>query len=160
MSKKHNPAWGRPNSPIGRINRKEYLISSVCLILYISIHFGIACGLSVFVTYSVGRIAGILVGLLFGSFAAYRYWQYLMLCTKRWHDMNLFGWLSLINFGCTVWPFVYLASLLTRIKTFFDVSVTAGGYALWILVLLLLIQLVITGTKGSNKYGPDPLEQK
>ena len=157
---KDNPAWGKPNSPVGRVNRKEYLISSICLFVYTFLVLLFGTLASGFVAGMAGKFAGIAVGILFIAWAGYLYWKYLMVCVKRWHDLNLSGWMCLITFACSILPFFYLIALLTKQMELFLTVVYIHDYAQWGFAILSLIQLFVKGTKGPNKYGPDPLEQK
>ena len=157
---KRNPAWGKSYSPVGRVNRKEYLISSVCLAIYTGLVLGIGSATSTFVALRLGAFSGIAIAGLSILLAAYLYWQYLMICVKRWHDLNLSGWMCLITLMFSIFPFFYLILLVLGQLELFVSLAFIEEYARWGLILLFLFQLFVKGTKGPNKYGPDPLEQE
>ena len=155
---KRNPAWGKSYSPVGRVNRKEYLISSVCLAVYMGLLFGAGSATSTFVAATWGIFSGTAVAGLFILLILYLYWQYIMLCVKRWHDLNLPGWLCLLTFAFSILPFLYLILLVMGQPELFISLAFIEYYTRWGFVLLSLFQLFAKGTKGPNKYGPDPLE--
>ena len=150
---KNNPAWGKPNSPVGRVNRKEYFISTFCLLAYtaLSLYVGIFA-------FAFGNMISIALGAFFVGSAGYLYWKYLMVCVQMWHDLNLSGWLCLINCVPSILSLLGVVTFFTHQLYLVLLLSYVDYYAKWGLSIISIILLFLPGTKGPNKYGSDPLE--
>ena len=139
---KRNPAWGKSYSPVGRVNRKEYLISSVCLAVYMGLLFGAGSATSTFVAATWGIFSGTAVAGLFILLILYLYWQYIMLCVKRWHDLNLPGWLCLLTFAFSIFPIFaspifVIFTLFKKIALFFCCTILTIIIIIWKILMLI-----------------------
>ncbi|TKW68484.1 MAG: DUF805 domain-containing protein [Paracoccus denitrificans] len=90
---------------------------------------------------------------------------------RRLHDRNLSGWWFLVpsalQIALTVGLFVYLfgaSALWLMLRSYGTVSFGFSGSNIALLVvivfvahILLLVTLVRRGTRGPNRFGPDPL---
>jgi uncharacterized membrane protein YhaH (DUF805 family) len=77
-------------------------------------------------------------------------WVQICLTVKRLHDLNKSGWWMLAIFGVS-----FLSGFLSEMGEILalvgiGLNVPILVYALWLLFW--------PGTKGNNKYGPDPIE--
>jgi uncharacterized membrane protein YhaH (DUF805 family) len=135
----------------GRLNRKPYWLTTLCLILIFLVVIAL-----VFVIGGAGLLSGDLSGL--GAafiILALAYipllWIGLALGVKRLHDRNKSGWWLLL--------FWVLPAILQGVGEQIDgigiVLTLAGlGISIWGLVEIGFLR----GTVGPNQYGPDPLE--
>ncbi len=135
--------YGNPNWVTGRINRSEYFVRGVLNCLTFAIMVAIAT-----MGYAGGVIGGgslvsyaMLIGC--GALAAWAYWRIIMAYVKRLHDLGWTGWLSLIL------VFSNAPALLHN-----DTLIMVGNIVVSIFSLILLF---VSGTKGPNAYGQDPL---
>lgn len=76
-----------------------------------------------------GESALIPVIVIYLGYLIFAVWFSLAFQVKRWHDLNVSGWMVLVNFTIIALPIV------------------------------LIIQGCVRGTKGPNKYGSDPLPE-
>ena len=115
-----------------RRNRKSYLIGTLLL-------FGVmAAVLGGLYFFDVGKRVGIILMVIFGLpwiFVSYN------LTAQRLRDFNLTGWLTLLWFPINVLQNDY-AELSSALSLTF-----------WIVLVF------VPGTKGENRYGPDPLDE-
>ena len=90
-------------------------------------------------------------------------WPTLAVTSRRLHDMNLSGWwqAGVYFAGAAIIGVI----VLTMGAAFFMDPMTAGVTGIFVLMAILIAYLiffimlsVVRGTKGPNKYGPDPLE--
>lgn len=131
----------------GRITRKQYWLYTG----FASILSLIASSLDIlFGTYGEGIIRNILSVIMI--------WPGLAVLVKRVHDRARSGWTLLYYFV----PEIILVSI-PAIYVLFDkrIDPVVAGLCLLLFIFILLIMLIdlgfSRGTKGGNKYGPDPL---
>jgi uncharacterized membrane protein YhaH (DUF805 family) len=74
----------------------------------------------------------------------------LAVTARRLHDRNLSGWWMLAPYGAM------LLALLMGIMNA-GILAAASGLSAFVLVILLLVWLILKGTDGPNRFGPDPL---
>lgn len=110
-----------------RRNRKSYILASLLLI---AIMIVVILAMRFFDAH--GRSAYLVFGLFFIPYVICTY----SLTAQRLRDMNLSGWLALL------WIPVEIAD-----------SHLGGAASLAFLIVLC----AIPGTRGPNRYGPDPL---
>jgi uncharacterized membrane protein YhaH (DUF805 family) len=119
-------------SPFIRRNRKSFLIGTLFL-------FGVLVAvLGGLYLFGVGKRTGIILMVIFGLpwiFVSYN------LTAQRLRDFNLTGWLTLL------WVPINLLQ-----NDYAELS-SALSLAFWIVLVF------VPGTKGENRYGPDPLEE-
>jgi len=131
----------------GRINRKPYWIAALIL-------FTVSITVQLGVYFASNIQIMMIVGLIF-------MWPSFALATKRAHDRNRPTWLVAIFFAILLaTTFMQIAGLHeydpgepTPIYT--SISVIFLIFAIYAFIDWGLLR----GTKGPNKYGPDPLEQ-
>ena len=115
-----------------RRNRKSFLVATLFLIGVMAAVLG---GLYFF---DVGKRASIILLVIFGLpwiFVTYS------LTAQRLRDLNLTGWLALL------WlPINMLQNDYSQLSS-------ALSLAFWIVLSF------VPGTKGENRYGPDPLDE-
>jgi uncharacterized membrane protein YhaH (DUF805 family) len=116
-------------SPLVRRNRKSFVLAELAVIM---VMFGSLLVIDWFSRTSVGP------GLWFWAFAIPSVICTYFLTAQRLRDLNVSGWLTLL------W---------IPINT---IDKSAASYTLAPTALFLLS--IIPGTKGENKFGPDPLE--
>ena len=115
-----------------RRNRKSFLIGTLFLLGVLAAVLG---GLYFF---GVGKRVSIILLVIFGLpliFVSYN------LAAQRLRDFNLTGWLALL------WLPINVLS-----DDYAELS-SALSLAFWIVLVF------VPGTKGENRYGPDPLEE-
>lgn len=101
----------------GRMKRREYIVGTGWLFLAVIVaFFGLALLTSVPALRALGVVA--FAGMFLASF-----WAGFVLCIKRFHDLNLSGWLSIL----TLVPYINL--------------------------IVFAILFLKKGTEGHNKYG-------
>lgn len=119
----------------GRINRKAYILNTIFVIIA-SFLFGIGFG------YSVARhwiLFSVLSFLLIISAFIYIY----ALTSRRYHDLNISGWMILLQ--------IFVLSIV-------DVDAVAAIWRILANLLFFVPLFCIKGTDGTNKYGDDPLK--
>lgn len=83
----------------------------------------------------------------------------LSLLTRRFHDVNKSGWLTVLFFACSFFlGFVsgiskYLQNKGENLAVLALIFIVCLAIGTWLFVMLGFIK----GTNGSNKYGPNPL---
>jgi uncharacterized membrane protein YhaH (DUF805 family) len=129
-------------SPAGRISRGQFWLHGVLPIVVCSLVLGWIPILGVPVTLALA-------------------WASICICFKRFHDLGLPGWWSLLN----IIPML-LAAFLTGASFF-----VAGFGAAWLLAEVLwglalvvwIVQMALVylhvGEPGPNRYGPDPIAE-
>lgn len=136
----------------GRIGRKKYfLISLLILILGFCLILGMAFTLF-FLLGHFFSVSSKAIPLLTLPGAALSWMIFSFPVVKRLHDIGFSGWfylLVLLQPAYTLFRKMYLNDI--RI---IEMEVLLSGISL----LILLVLLFKKGTKGPNKYGPDPLE--
>lgn len=135
----------------GRLNRKPYWLTALCLILVIFVIITI-----VFVVGGASILAGDLSGLgamLFVLLLAYipLLWIGLALGAKRLHDRNKSGWWLLLFWFV---PMILQGAGEQIDGIGFVLTLAGVGISIWGLVEIGFLR----GTVGPNQYGPDPLE--
>lgn len=127
-------------TPAGRISRRQFWLYGVLPIFVVSVLLGWI------------PLVGFVVSLALA-------WASVCICFKRFHDLGLPGWWSLVY----IVPML-LASFLTTSWVFMGESGVLWLLAkiLWAVSLAILIgQLIFVylrvGEPGPNQYGPDPL---
>lgn len=116
-------------SPTLRRNRKSFVLAVLSVVI---VMFGSLLVINWFSKTSAGNTLWFLGFVIPSVICTY------FLTAQRLRDMNVSGWLTLL--------WIPINAL----------DKSAAGYTLTPIVLFLLS--VIPGTKGSNNYGPDPLE--
>ncbi len=139
MSKKNDfkkQIYGNPNWINGRINRAEYITTTILTSL--------TCGVSVVgatTLYFMGmKIPAVLVGL----FAIWMYWRIIMAYVKRLHDLGWSGWLALL---LVAYGF----------EEYFIENITLSFVFILFVLVLSLFLMFRKGDEGVNQYGKDPL---
>lgn len=128
----------------GRINRKPYWLAALLL-------FVVSIAVQAGVYFAANLQVMMIVGLIF-------MWPSFALAVKRAHDRNRPTWLVVLFF------IILLATTFMQIA---GVHESADGQATPIFTILSVLFLIfaiyafidwglIPGTKGPNKYGPDP----
>ena len=149
----------------GRMNRKAYIFISVKEILLLFLYIPVLVvaifalmnqEISKFITVPILMIIGIILFVIVVTGIVLQ----TTCLVKRTHDLNLSGyWVLLV---------VCLEIVLNIIFELVDSSVIQVSFLVEILLLLIALVmflgwfigcLFIRGTKGDNKYGPDPLEK-
>jgi uncharacterized membrane protein YhaH (DUF805 family) len=135
----------------GRLNRKPYWLTTLCLILVFLVLITV-----VFVVGGASILSGDLSGLgamiiILVLLYIPLLWIGLALGAKRLHDRNKSGWWLLL--------FWFLPAILQGAGEQIDgigIVLTLAGLAIsiWGLVEIGFLR----GTVGPNQYGPDPLE--
>jgi uncharacterized membrane protein YhaH (DUF805 family) len=128
-------------SPSGRISRRQFWLHGVLAIIAASIVLGWI------------PIIGQILSLAF-------FWASICIAFKRFHDLGLPGWWSLlylapmlaaglvVALGFVMTSFLGMALLLAKIL---------GGIGLLIGLAQLFFVYIRVGQEGPNQYGPDPL---
>ncbi len=130
----------------GRINRKPYWLAALALFV-----------VSILVQLGVYAAAGMqimmIVGLIF-------MWPSFALAVKRAHDRNRPTWLVAIFFVILlITTFMQIAGV--HENAVGQPSTLFGAVSLLFLIFALYAFIdwgLLRGTRGPNKYGPDPLE--
>ena len=135
--------YGNPNWVTGRINRSEYFVRVVLNWLTFAIMVTIATMGYAGVVIGGGSLVSYAMLIGCGALAALAYWRIIMAYVKRLHDLGWTGWLSLIL------VFSNAPALLHN-----DTFIMVGNIVVSIFSLILLF---VSGTKGPNAYGQDPL---
>lgn len=131
----------------GRINRKPYWLAALVL-------FAVSIAVQLGVYFASNMQIMMIVGLIF-------MWPSFALAAKRAHDRNRPTWLVALFF------LVLLATTFMQIAGIheYDPGEPTPIYlAITVIFLIFAIYAFIDwgllrGTKGPNKYGPDPLQQ-
>lgn len=135
--------YGNPNWVTGRINRSEYFVRVVLNCLTFAIMVTIATMGYVAISKGSGSLVSYAMLIGCGALAALAYWRIIMAYVKRLHDLGWTGWLSLIL------VFSNAPALLHN-----DILIMVGNIVVSIFSIILLF---VSGTKGPNAYGQDPL---
>ena len=142
------PAWLRLTFK-GRINRFRFIWYPFGLSLILSIPSLILLSIYGIVAMATGKILPIFSYILFAlQIVGQVYW--ISFAIRRLQDLNRSGWFIL--------PIV-LPIILGLIMTPMQILKSGFFNILWFINFILAIYLVFfKGTKGDNKYGPDPLD--
>lgn len=120
----------------GRINRRTYLIHSLLLTLLIIVVWVAAAALAL-------QSDGFIFPIIWLALTVAVIVRNLSLLIRRFHDFN--------GSGLMVFAYIigsgFLSGVAMRIAPFLDTVVT---------LVMLCIPLLIPGTQGDNKYGPQP----
>ena len=120
----------------GRINRRTYLVHSLLLTLLIIVVWVAAAALAL-------QSDGFIFPISWLALTLAVIVRNLSLLIRRFHDFN--------GSGLMVFAYIigsgFLSGVATRIAPFLDTVVT---------LVMLCIPLLIPGTQGDNKYGPQP----
>ncbi|MGE0423653.1 MAG: DUF805 domain-containing protein [Reyranellaceae bacterium] len=118
----------------GRINRAKFWLGTVCLlVVYIILAVISSVAMTPMTVSQSGQVQGGglgIVGIIVLIFYIAMIWPSVALGVKRFHDRDKSGW----------WVLISLVPII-------------GG--LWYLIECGFLE----GTKGPNKFGPDPLAQ-
>ncbi|HMC91839.1 MAG TPA: DUF805 domain-containing protein [Allosphingosinicella sp.] len=82
----------------------------------------------------------------------------LAVAVRRLHDTNRSGWWILAPIAGYVIMFIGI-SMAAGGSSIGGLLTAVGGIAALILAIMLLVFMFLEGTKGPNKYGPDPKGQ-
>jgi uncharacterized membrane protein YhaH (DUF805 family) len=136
----------------GRARRKEYWLFAL-LVLVVSLVLSVieaAAGLADEET-AYGPLSGLWSLVVFIPSLA--------VAVRRLHDLDRTGWWIIAPLAAGL---VYVAGI---VLIFTDNAVTGGALAgvgfvvMMIAVILLLVFMVLPGTNGPNRFGPDPLRE-
>lgn len=121
----------------GRLGRQKYLIANG-LILGVPLAIGLVLYLlsSLFSQYEqvLSGVYGVL-GIILFLVSSFAFYFHINFVTKRFHDLNLSGWVVFI-------------------------TILIGAFGVVGIVLIILVELWLMfrkGTNGTNKFGDDPL---
>lgn len=129
----------------GRSRRKEYWMY-VLLLIVVGVVIGVVEGV-----LGLARMVGGLYGPLSLLFALATFVPSLAVGVRRLHDTDRSGWWLLIGYG---------PMLLAILLPFLGMAGVGLAMIVMIVALIgfvvLLIFMVLEGTRGTNQYGPDP----
>jgi uncharacterized membrane protein YhaH (DUF805 family) len=152
----------------GRSRRMEYWMWVVFQIL-IAIAFWVLMMVTVG-TAMMSTARGNPAGIMAAGGAAMIIWAIMMLvwlaflipglavAVRRLHDTNRTGWWILSPLAGYVLMFVG-AGMAANGSSAGGALAAVGGIAALVLALVLVVFMLLEGTKGPNKYGPDPKGQ-
>jgi uncharacterized membrane protein YhaH (DUF805 family) len=126
----------------GRSRRKEYWMYLLGLII-VAILLGVIEG-AAGLTQMIGPYGPLSALLILGTFV-----PSLAVGVRRLHDTDRTGWWILL-------PLVPEILAIAMLMTGNLAAAGMLGIAAGILAIVLLVFMVLDGTKGPNKYGPDP----
>jgi uncharacterized membrane protein YhaH (DUF805 family) len=115
----------------GRINRKPYWLFMLAVIMGVAITTGIDMSSAEDARMAYAILLRKERGLVSTIYFALTFWPGFVMQVKRWHDINKSGWWILINL------IPIIGSTWALLETGFQ-----------------------PGTRGRNRFGEDPLEQK
>jgi uncharacterized membrane protein YhaH (DUF805 family) len=128
-------------SPSGRISRRQFWLHGVLAIIAASILLGWI------------PIIGQILSLFF-------FWASICIAFKRFHDLGLPGWWSLLYLVPMLAAAVVVALgfvMPSFMGTAFLLAKILGGISLLIGLAQLFFVYIRIGQEGPNQYGPDPL---
>ena len=132
----------------GRINRAKFIGAIVAYACALFLFFSTA----VFLLTTDWRNAPLFVYVCFGLLLSLSFFSIVAVAIKRLHDRDKPGWWAIL--------FVILPVLLSSAAT--DLVTPSAGVLQACSGLLLLWGFVelacLSGTRGPNKFGPDPLQ--
>ncbi len=102
------------------------------------------------VTTDTGFSASTNTPILSGVFGLAVLLPNLAVTARRLHDRNMSGWWMLAPYGAMA-----LAFLMGAINA--GILAAASGIGAFVLVIVLFVMLILKGTDGPNRFGPDPL---
>ena len=157
--------WRFLFSPYGRVSRKGiWLFTGVYILVLIG-------------TTVIDMITGLYdadaeLGLFSGLTALFFFLPSIAIPIKRFHDRNMTGWwyliLSILMIVAAIAGGI-LGMLISGadLNSLEDMSEAQMMIAFWpgmvgflaIGIYWFVVQMVLSGTPGANKYGPDPLEK-
>jgi uncharacterized membrane protein YhaH (DUF805 family) len=152
----------------GRSRRMEYWMWVVFQML-IAIAFWVLMMVTVG-SAMMSTARGNPTGMLAAGGAAMVIWAVMMLVwlafiipglavsVRRLHDTNRSGWWILAPIAGYCIMFVGI-SMTANGSSMGGVLMTIGGIAVLVLAIMLFVFMLLEGTKGPNKYGPDPKGQ-
>lgn len=148
-------------SPFGRISRKDFWLKYVLVLVGLAVG-AIIIDMVVFPGVRVGQDTGPLEGVV----NVVSLWPQIALTTKRFHDRGMSGWWQLL-FNIAIGAggvFAYSAMLEAGVERGLPIPenlylplLVGGGMVLLFGLVELVILGFLPGTRGSNKYGDDPL---
>ena len=130
----------------GRSSRREFwmfaLLNLIVLIVFLAFFFSFAGGAALLDPSNMGSaMVGAGMGLMLLLFIPFYIWLLLTavaslaVTVRRFHDLNLSGWIYLVFLVLGAVPFVNILSSIA-----------------------LLVMMCLRGTQGPNKYGEDPTD--
>jgi uncharacterized membrane protein YhaH (DUF805 family) len=130
----------------GRSSRREYwmfvLFNLIVLVVFAALFFAFAGGAASLDPSNLGgAMIGAGMGLLLLLFIPFYIWALvtaaasLAVTVRRFHDLNLSGWIYVLFIVLGFIPFVNLLSFIA-----------------------LVVMMCLRGTQGPNKYGEDPTD--
>lgn len=135
----------------GRSRRKEYWLFALFLVIVYSV-MAVILGLSIAAALSGGvSTSGLgggarIVALLFGLFLLAILIPTLAVGVRRLHDIDRTGWWIVVPTVLSVLSYLYGGTSLALVLSL--LSVVAS--------ITLLVFACLEGTRGSNRFGPDP----
>ena len=142
----------------GRLNRKAYISITIKELLLLTLYSGVFIALPNLTNQEIGKFITILsliiMGIMFVVITATIVASQITSVVKRIHDLDFSGYWILLIF--------FLEIIFNWVLTFITIPL--------LVIIILFIGLVIffiyfigvffiRGTKGENKYGPDPLQE-
>jgi uncharacterized membrane protein YhaH (DUF805 family) len=126
------------SSTAGRISRLQFWLHGVLPIFVVSLVFGWI------------PFIGILVSLAL-------FWASVCICFKRFHDLGLPGWWSLVNLVPMAIAAAFTAGSFFGSGFAWLLAEVFWGLGLLVIVAQLVFVYLRVGERGPNDYGPDPL---
>lgn len=124
----------------GRASRSEYWYSFLFLLVVELVFFGLIFGLGfsagLVEDFATGSLSGLMIALLvaFAIFFLAVLFPMIAVTVRRFHDRNMSGW----------W---YLGISILSMIPYVGIAASIG----------LFVIMVLKGTPGDNRFGPDPL---
>ena len=130
----------------GRSSRREFwmfaLFNLIVLVVFVALFFAFAGGAASLDPSNLGgAMVGAGLGLMLLLFIPFYVWLLLAgvaslaVTVRRFHDLNLSGWIYVVFIVLSVVPFVNILSSIA-----------------------LLVLMCLRGTQGANKFGEDPTD--
>lgn len=145
-------------SPYGRINRKDFWLKFILVLIGISF----VTGLADYILFPASREQSDGPIAMVANVALF--WPQIALTTKRFHDRDMSGWWQILfNLVIAAGGFFAYSALLEfqglgeMVDSLWTPLLVGGGVALVAGLAEMVILGFLPGTKGRNKYGDDPL---
>lgn len=132
----------------GRINRAKFWAG-----IGILIALGIVASLiDMLIGTTIGMGEGGQLGIVSTIVSLATFYFGLAVYAKRWHDRNKSGWWTLAPLGIIIIGGIVIFIFQN------ETSLRLALVAYFAAVVWLIVELgILAGTRGSNRYGPDPL---
>lgn len=96
--------------------------------------------------------------LLYLAFTIFSIVTTFTVTVRRLHDINRSGWWIIsVYLAFAVMFLIAAIGIVAGSETIISLGFILGGGAAFILYIVLLVFSVLPGTKGPNRFGPDPL---